>query len=81
MGEPLRIPGSIPAADRQSRSNARFRQSDIMRAVKAARNAGLTIAQTEIASDGSIRLHHAEQAPEAHDAYEKWKEKRDTRST
>ncbi len=59
----------------------RFRQSDITRAVKAARNAGLNVAQTEILNNGTVVLHHVEQVPEAHDAYEKWKEKRNTRST
>jgi hypothetical protein len=43
-----------------SRTPATFKQADMVRAVKAARAAGLDVARTEIAPDGTIRLIHSD---------------------
>ena len=37
-----------------SRSPSTFRQTDLTRAIKAARNAGVDVARAEIAKDGKI---------------------------
>ncbi len=37
-----------------SRSPSTFRQADLTRAIKAARNAGVEVARAEIAKDGKI---------------------------
>jgi hypothetical protein len=37
-----------------SRSPSTFRQADLTRAIKAARNAGVEVARAEIAADGKI---------------------------
>jgi len=37
-----------------SRSRSTFRQTDLTRAIKAARNAGVEVARAEIAKDGKI---------------------------
>jgi hypothetical protein len=37
-----------------SRSPSTFRQTDLTRAIKAARNAGVEVARAEIAKDGKI---------------------------
>ena len=37
-----------------SRSPSSFRQTDLTRAIKAARNAGVEVARAEIAKDGKI---------------------------
>jgi len=42
-----------------SRSPATFKQSDLVRAINAARACGLTVARTEIDRDGRIVLTHA----------------------
>lgn len=60
---------------------ATFKQADLVRAVKAARAAGLEIARTEIAPDGRIILvHHAEEA-DAQSAFDAWKGQRNARSS
>ena len=39
-----------------SRSVSTFRQTDLTRAIKGARNAGVTVARAEIATDGKITI-------------------------
>lgn len=61
-----------------------FRQSDIVRAVKALAKAGLQVTTTEISSDGSIRLSHGPAPADpavtgSASAYEQWKEQRNAR--
>jgi hypothetical protein len=41
-----------------SRTPATFKQSDVMRAVKAVRAVGLEVIETKIGRDGSISLVH-----------------------
>lgn len=54
-----------------------FKQSDVVRAWKAAKSEGLDVVRTEITSDGRIILvHHANSEPEL-SPYEAWKAKRD----
>jgi hypothetical protein len=65
-----------------SRVPATFRQSDLIRAVKAALACGLHVVRTEIGRDGRIVLVHAadEQEAEPVDELEAWRAKRDARS-
>ena len=58
-----------------SRTPATFKQSDVMRAVKAVRAAGLEVIKTKIGPDGCIVLvHKAEgRAPAAPTPYDEWK--------
>ena len=52
-----------------SRTPATFKQSDVMRAVKAVRAVGLEVIETKIGRDGSIPLvHKAAPAPDDADA-------------
>ncbi len=41
-----------------ARTPATFKHADVVRAVKAARAAGLNVRRTEITSGGAIVLHH-----------------------
>lgn len=43
-----------------ARTHATFKQADLVRAVKAARAAGLAVTATHITRDGTIRLIHTE---------------------
>ena len=43
-----------------ARTPVTFKQADVVRAVKAARAAGLPVMATQITPDGTIRLIHAE---------------------
>jgi len=64
------------------RSASTFKQTDVVRAVKAAQAAGLQVKATVIGPDGSIRLEHvAEQRETNESPFEAWKAKRDARST
>jgi hypothetical protein len=45
-----------------SRSPSTFRQTDLTRAIKAVRNAGVAVARAEIATDGKIILIMGETA-------------------
>lgn len=60
------------------RGPATFRQSDVERAIHAARRAGLTIGRVEVTRDGTIRIVEAQEA-EAVPAtpFDKWKAKQD----
>ncbi|MBI1265421.1 MAG: hypothetical protein GC187_11885 [Alphaproteobacteria bacterium] len=61
-----------------SRGACTFRQTDLTRAVKAARAAGLQVTATVIAPDGSIRLEHvADPRDNGESPFDKWKAKRD----
>jgi hypothetical protein len=46
-----------------ARTPANFKQTDMVRAVKAALAAGLDVMRTEIAPDGTIRLIHSDCSP------------------
>ena len=58
-----------------SRTPATFKQSDVMRAVKAVRAVGLEVIETKIGRDGSIVLvHKAEgRSAAAPTPYDEWK--------
>lgn len=43
-----------------ARTSATFKQADLVRAVKAARAAGLPVTATQITPDGTIKLIHTE---------------------
>jgi len=45
-----------------SRSQSTFRQTDLTRAIRAARNAGVEVARAEIAKDGKIVIIIGESA-------------------
>jgi hypothetical protein len=45
-----------------ARTSATFKQADLVRAVKAARAAGLPVTATHITPDGTIRLIHTDSA-------------------
>jgi hypothetical protein len=65
-----------------ARRASTFRQSDVERALKAARSAGLTVGGVEVAPDGTIRVMVAdgrESGPAT--PYDEWKAKRDARAT
>ena len=61
-----------------SRTSATFKQSDVMRAVKAVRAMGLEVIETKIERDGSIVLvHKATPVPDDADAaLNAWQAKR-----
>lgn len=46
-----------------ARTPANFKQTDMVRAVKAALAAGLDIVRTEVLPDGTIRLIHSDCSP------------------
>jgi hypothetical protein len=66
-----------------AKTAATFRQSDVTRAVRAARAVGLAVLATEIAPDGTIRLvHEADPAKNSpSDPFDQWKASRDARPT
>lgn len=66
-----------------SRAPATFRHSDVVRAVKAARNCGLSILRTEIGPDGKIVLVHGEADPQVNEVSELdlWRAKKNARPT
>ena len=60
-----------------ARTASTFRQSDVERAVKAARSAGLNVGKVEVAPDGTIRVIVADQAESAsQNPFDKWKANR-----
>lgn len=59
-----------------SHGRVAFRHSDIVRAVRAVKRAGLEVSQTEISSDGTIRLSHEPAPSTPATAYDAWKEGR-----
>ena len=59
-----------------ARTPATFKQADMVRAVKAARAAGLDVARTEIAPDGTIRLIHSDCYQVPLSPFDEWKENR-----
>jgi hypothetical protein len=61
-----------------SRTQATFKQSDVMRAVKAVRAMGLEVIETKIGRDGSIVLVHkgAPVPDDADAALNAWQAKR-----
>ncbi len=54
MGNVIKEKGVEFCEPYMSRSPSRFRQTDLTRAIKAARNAGVDVARAEIAKDGKI---------------------------
>ncbi len=63
-----------------SRRVVSFRQTDVSRAVKGAKAAGLDVAAVEIDASGTIRLFdRTASASVPPDAFSNWKEKRDAR--
>lgn len=64
-------------------ANARvaWHQTDLTRALKAAKNADLPIVRTSISPDGTINIFHADAppAPVPTDPFDKWKARRDGR--
>jgi hypothetical protein len=58
-----------------SRTPATFKQSDVMRAVKAVRAMGLEVIETKIERDGSIVLVHKteDRSAAAPTPYDEWK--------
>ena len=70
-----------------SRSTSAFRQSDLTRAIKGARNAGVNVTRAEIASDGRIVIvigesgevnTKADSTPD--DELERWRRKKNAGS-
>ncbi len=66
-----------------SRSPSTFRQTDLTRAIKAARNAGVEVARAEIAKDGKIIIIIGETAGSStdiestpDDELERWRKKK-----
>lgn len=57
-------------------ARATFRQSDISRAIKAAKSAGMTVARCEISPDGRIVLSEAITESQE-DVFGAWKAKRE----
>lgn len=81
-------PGKLRSLDapgqsqkRRQNRNPAFRQTDLVRAIGAAKRAGLEVTATEIATDGTIKLAHQSAPPSSAAAYDKWKERRDARSS
>jgi hypothetical protein len=65
-----------------SRTPSLFRQSDVIKALNAARRCHFDVVRTEISRDGSIVLHHQGDihAPVVVDELEVWRAKRYARS-
>jgi len=64
-----------------TQKSAAFRQADVTRAIKAAKNADLTVSGLEFAPDGSFRLVIAEAGGEgvemaADEAFADWQRKK-----
>lgn len=60
----------------QRQRPASFKKVDIVRAVRAVRAAGLEVASTEIAPDGTIRLIHSAEAQAQHSSpFDEWKQR------
>jgi hypothetical protein len=55
-----------------ARTSATFKQADLVRAVKAARAAGLSVTATQIAPDGTIRLIHTESTAPTSSDYDRF---------
>lgn len=72
------VAGQAPAP--RKRRPSPFTQSDVTRAIKAAKAAGMTVTRCEISADGSIVLTDAPIAPPAQDAFATWKAKRESRA-
>lgn len=62
----------------QFHPRAGFRQSDVTRAIKAAKAAGMSVAKCEISRDGAITISEAAGKPL--DPLEAWKESREGRA-
>lgn len=65
-----------------ARTPAAFKQTDIVRAVKAARAAGLDVIRTEInpATGAIILVHHNDGPAPAETPFDEWKAKRNARA-
>jgi len=63
------------------RGPAKFTQSDVTRAIKAARAAGLESPRVEIAPDGTIIIGGSQQSAGPFSPYDEWKAKVDARSS
>jgi len=62
------------------RGQLRFRQADLVRAVRAAKACGLDVVRTEIGTDGKIVLVHAlDVAAAPASPFDEWKAKKDAR--
>lgn len=59
-----------------ARQPLRFRETDVQRAVKAARAVGLEPSRMEIAPDGTIRLDFGKDAPADLQPFDAWRTKR-----
>jgi hypothetical protein len=59
-----------------ARTAAKFKQADVVRAIKAARVGGFVIGSVEISSAGHIILHYVESKPAPVSEFEAWKAKR-----
>lgn len=55
-----------------ARTSATFRQADLVRAVKAARAAGLPVTATQITPDGTIKLIHTENSASSLSDYDRF---------
>jgi hypothetical protein len=55
-----------------ARRTATFKQADLVRAVKAARAAGLSVTATQITPDGTIKLVHTEGAMRISSDYDRF---------
>ncbi len=59
-----------------------FRQADVERAVKGARNAGLDVGSVEVTPDGTIRIVGASNIEPAHDLpFDQWRARQNARPT
>lgn len=64
------------------RRPSNFRQSDVERAVKGARNAGLTVVAVEMTPDGTIRIVGADHAEQVNDSpFDNWKARKNVCQT
>lgn len=64
-----------------ARTPANFKQTDMVRAVKAALAAGLDVVRTEVLPDGTIRLIHSDCSPVPASPFDEWKQKRHASSS
>ncbi|QSR15650.1 hypothetical protein CA833_00250 [Novosphingobium sp. KA1] len=62
------------------RAPSAFRQTDVVRAVKAARSADMTVSGVEIAPDGTIRILTTALPEAPASPFDKWRSKRDARA-
>lgn len=62
-----------------ARTATKLSKAEIRHYIAAVTAAGLVVTRTEISPDGNLVLHHTGSIPDADQAYEAWKGRKDAR--